>query len=73
MEPSSGWVHVFDNSSLEVVLTELSTLSDFVHYLSTKEAVFEAGQFMFAEAETDIMAYYLGTVDLFRRRRPGFD
>ena len=59
MEPSRGWVHVFDDFSLEVVLTELSTVSDFVHYLSTKEAMFEARQFMFAEAETDIMAYYL--------------
>lgn len=58
-DQARGWVHVFDEASLAIVLSELSTISDFVHYLSAKEALFEGGQFMFAEAETDIMAYYL--------------
>jgi hypothetical protein len=59
IDQARGWVHVFDEASLAVVLSELSTISDFVHYLSAKEGLFDGGQFMFAEAETDIMAYYL--------------
>ncbi|MBI5314237.1 MAG: hypothetical protein HZB28_14210 [Methylocystis sp.] len=59
IDQARGWVHVFDETSLAVVLTELSTISDFVHYLSAKEALFDGGRFLFAEAETDIMAYYL--------------
>jgi hypothetical protein len=54
-----GWVHVFDEATLTVVLTELSTASDFVNYLTAKEVLLDGGQFIFAESETDIMAYYL--------------
>lgn len=51
-----GWVHVFDEANLEAVLTELSTVADFVHYLVAKETLLGSERFMFAEAETDIMA-----------------
>ena len=33
-----GWVHVVDDESLPIVLRELSTVPDFVHYLRAKEA-----------------------------------
>ena len=32
-----GFVHVFDDYSLEIVLSELDTISDFVEYLKVKE------------------------------------
>lgn len=54
-----GWVHVFDEESLAIVLRELSTISDFVHYLNSKTALFDEGQFVSAESELDLMAYYL--------------
>ncbi|WP_157785588.1 hypothetical protein [Sinorhizobium fredii] len=58
-EPSREWVHVFDEESLAVVLRELSTITDFVHYLSSKTAMCESGHFIFAESELDILGYYL--------------
>lgn len=54
-----GWVHVFDEDSIKVVLTELSTTSDLIHYLNSKVALFEGGKFVYAESELDILAYYL--------------
>ncbi|RWP01363.1 MAG: hypothetical protein EOQ98_06645 [Mesorhizobium sp.] len=56
---AKGWVHVFDEESLKIVLRELTTAADFVHYLNAKIALFDEGRFQFAESELDIMAYYL--------------
>jgi hypothetical protein len=58
-DQANGWVHVFDEVSLSILLNELSTISDFVNFLSAKEALVKGGKFKFAQAETDIMAYYL--------------
>ncbi len=54
-----GCVHVFDEECLEVILKELSTAPDFIHYLNSKTALFDRGRFVLAEAETDLLAYYL--------------
>jgi hypothetical protein len=56
---TKGWVHVFDEESLTIVLGELSTAADFVHYLNAKIALFDEGRIQFADSELDIMAYYL--------------
>jgi hypothetical protein len=56
---SNGWAHVLGASELEVLLAELSTIHDFVEYLSKKEVLFDSGRFIEAECETDLLAYYL--------------
>ncbi|WP_315701878.1 MULTISPECIES: hypothetical protein [unclassified Bradyrhizobium] len=53
-----GWVHIFDEESLATVLAELSTITDFVHYLSSKVALTQTN-FKSADAETDILGCYL--------------
>lgn len=53
-----GWVHVFDEESLATVLAELSTVTDFIHYLNSKVALTQTN-FKFADAETDLLACYL--------------
>ncbi|UWU75991.1 hypothetical protein N2603_39720 [Bradyrhizobium huanghuaihaiense] len=58
-DKASGWVHVFDDTSLTTILSELSTIKDFIHYLDSKVALMETGNFKFAEAETDLLARYL--------------
>src|SRR5215217_5603092 len=37
IDPAYGYVHVLDDMSLDIVLAELDTVSDFVAYLSQKE------------------------------------
>ena len=56
---AKGWVHVFDESNLPILLRELSTAADFLEYLKKKEALFDSGSFEYAECELDLMAYFL--------------
>ena len=37
VNPQKGYVHVFDDTSLEVVMKTLDTISDFIRYLTKKE------------------------------------
>jgi hypothetical protein len=57
-DKASGWVHVFDEESLATVLAELSTVTDFINYLNSKEALTQTS-FRVASAETDLLGYYL--------------
>lgn len=56
-----GFVHVFDERSLEIVMTELDTITDFIKYLSDKEAMYRSGtQTIFnGGGEEDLLAVYL--------------
>lgn len=56
-----GFVHVFDERSLGVVMSELDTISDFIQYLSDKEALYRGGtQTIFnGGGEEDLLAVYL--------------
>lgn len=57
-DKSRGWVHVFDEESLAIVLRELSTTTDFIRYLNSKVALTQTN-FKYAPAETDLLGYYL--------------
>ena len=54
-----GWVHVFDEDTMRVVMPALSTTPDFVAYLRAKEALIAAGGLAFAASEKDLLAVYL--------------
>jgi hypothetical protein len=55
-----GFVHVFDETSLEIAFRELDTISDFVGYLSAKENFFALGKKVaFEGREEDLLALYL--------------
>jgi hypothetical protein len=56
---AKGWVHVFDENNFPVLLKELSTAADFLEYLKKKEGLFDSGNFIYAESELDLMAYFL--------------
>lgn len=58
-DKARGWLHFFDEVTLAIVLRELSTTADFVHYLNSKVALFESQNFQFADSELDILGYYL--------------
>ncbi len=55
-----GLVHSFDELSLPIILKELDTITDFVKYLSDKEALYESGIKMELNGgEEDLLAVYL--------------
>jgi hypothetical protein len=58
-----GFVHVLDDVSLDVVLSELDTISDFVGYLRAKQAVLEAGVIAEARGEEDLLGFYLRNIN----------
>jgi hypothetical protein len=70
IDQARGWVHVFDEDSLSILLKELSTTPDFIHYLNSKTTLFDEGRLVLAEAETDLLAYYLWNGRTFPFRTP---
>ena len=56
---ANGWVHVFGEAEIRTLLAELSTASDFVDYLTKKEELLDSDQFIEANCETDLLAYFL--------------
>lgn len=59
IDPARGYVHVFDDTSLDVVMRSLDTITDFVNYLSRKEQFIQSGRLGIAAGEEDLLAYYL--------------
>lgn len=59
LDPAKGYVHVLDDTSLDIVLTARDTITDLVDYLSKKESLIENGKLAFAAGEEDLLAYYL--------------
>ena len=59
VDPGKGFVHVFDDANLDILLSELDTVADFVAYLTRKEALFCSDKVVWATGEEDLLAYYL--------------
>jgi len=60
-DSGTGFVHVFDERSLEIVMKELDTITDFVDYLIDKEAYYYRGKLTLFDGggEEDSLALYL--------------
>lgn len=59
IDPARGYIHIFDDTSLAVVMDTLDTITDFVAYLVKKECFIQSGQLLWAAGEDDLLAYYL--------------
>ncbi|UNK57898.1 SEC-C domain-containing protein [Pseudoxanthomonas daejeonensis] len=55
------YIHVLDDTSLDLVLGHLDTASDFVNYLAAKEDAITNGMLRSAAGEEEILAFYLAT------------
>lgn len=58
IDPSNHFVHVFDPVSLDIVMQELDTISDFTEYLDKRAAFIRSGKLIGAHGEEDLLAYY---------------
>jgi len=55
-----GYVHILDEVALPRILGELDTITEFIDYLSAKEALNEQGVKLLMEGqEEDLLAYYI--------------
>lgn len=57
--PNKTFVHVLDELSLKLLLTELDTITDFVDYLKEKERVVRSGHLGLSPGEEDTLGAYL--------------
>ena len=63
VNPSKSFVHILDDTSLDVLMRELDTISDFVIYLDKKEEFFRSGRDFFCAGEEELLAWYLRHTD----------
>jgi hypothetical protein len=63
VDPQKGFVHVLDDTSLAILMTELDTISDFVGYLDKNERFIKASRLGFAAGEEELLAEYLKKVN----------
>ena len=59
VDPYRGYVHVFDDGNLDILLSELDTVADFAAYLTRKEAFLCSAKVVSATGEEDLLAHYL--------------
>lgn len=55
-----GYVHVFDEETTSILLTELDTINDFTRYLTDKVQFLE-GKYFSMPKESDFLAFYIQT------------
>lgn len=58
IDPDGSFVHVFNEAALDIVMSELDTISDFTDYLAKKEVFVRSGQLLKAYGEENLLAYY---------------
>jgi len=59
IDPDGPFIHVLDDVTLDIVLSELDTVTDFASYLERKAAFFRSGKLLSAGGEEDLLSYYL--------------
>jgi hypothetical protein len=59
LAPNKTFVHIFDDSSLSIVMRTLDTIADLVSYLRKKESLFSASTAVMAAGEEELLAWYL--------------
>lgn len=63
LDKEKGYVHVLDDTSLDVVMTHLDTVSDFVAYLAKKEKLLTSGVCLAAAGEEELLARYVAKLN----------
>ena len=58
IDPSDSFVHIFTGYTLEIVMNELDTITDFAYYLDKKANLVRSGCLIQADGEENLLAYY---------------
>ncbi|WP_437226060.1 YecA family protein [Planctomicrobium sp. SH661] len=61
--PEKGFVHVLDDVTLDIILGELDTITDFTRYLRWKEDYIQSNKLFLAQGEENLLAAYLSSVN----------
>lgn len=63
LQENQGFVHILNETSLDVVMHELDTISDFVRYLDKKEQMFKRLPYVFTTGEEELLGFYLKDIN----------
>ena len=63
LDKEKGFIHVLDDTSLQVLMATLDTVSDFVAYLRKKEQFILEDRLLFAPGEEELLAEYLARLN----------
>ncbi|WP_455827807.1 SEC-C metal-binding domain-containing protein [Pseudomonas kilonensis] len=63
VDPRKTFIHVFDETAIDLLLKELATPTDFISYLKSKENAVRKLKLKVAGGEEDILALYLQNTD----------
>jgi hypothetical protein len=63
LNPGGSFVHVLDDTSLPIIMTEFDTIRDFVAYLDRREDFARSSGDFFAAGEEELLAVYLKGID----------
>src|SRR5581483_11484499 len=63
IDPTKGYVHVFDDTTLDIVMKTLDTVSDFTAYLTKKELFLTDKKAVLAAGDEELLAVYLGRMN----------
>jgi len=59
VDQEKTFVHVLDESGITLLLEELATPADFIHYLEVKEKAIREQKLLFSAGEEETLGYYL--------------
>lgn len=59
VEPTKGFIHVFDDTTLDILLGSLDTIVDFTEYLEKREILFNRDISIASTGEEELLADYL--------------
>jgi hypothetical protein len=59
VRPNGSFIHVFNDQALDLLMHELDTLTDFVHYLLCREQIIRSGILMPVSGEQELLGHYL--------------
>lgn len=63
VDPTGPFVHVFDETALDLVMAEMDTVTDFVWYLNARQVAIRDRIVALAAGEAEMLAAYLETED----------
>ena len=67
LDTATPFVHVLDDTTLNVLMRTLDTITDFTSYLRKKENLLRAPMSILAAGEEELLANYLKNLSLLRR------
>jgi len=63
VNPTKGYIHVFDDTALDIVMRTLDTITDFTAYLTKKEQFLTGNIIVVAAGEEELLSAYLRTMN----------